>query len=122
MAKKTVDQMADQMDISKTEAGGLMAKAKSINNMAGYMRGGHIYVVTYGSEDVPVEYGREKLKGRNDKELNIGASKPKMYHSSLSGRKKFLDPRLRDKQKTISDMDKYIKGNDGGNAKNTRVF
>jgi|TARA_R110001599_G_scaffold250687_1_gene450521 hypothetical protein len=60
--------------------------------------------------------------GRNDKELNIGASKPKMYHSSLSGRKKFLDPRLRDKQKTISDMDKYIKGNDGGNAKNTRVF
>ena len=63
MAKKTVDQMADQMDISKKEAGGLMAKAKSINNMAGYMRGGHIYVVTYGSEDVPVEYGREKLKG-----------------------------------------------------------
>jgi hypothetical protein len=63
--------------------------------------------------------------GRNDKELNIGASKPKqrkMYHSSLSGRKKFFDPRLRDEQKTISDMDKYIKHNDGGNAKNTRVF
>jgi hypothetical protein len=27
------------------------------------MHGGHVFVVTYGSEDVPVEYGREKLKG-----------------------------------------------------------
>ena len=60
--------------------------------------------------------------GRNDKELNIGASKPKMYHSSLSGRKKFFDPRRRAEQKTISDTDKHIKHNDGGNAKNTRVF
>ena len=63
MAKKTVDQMADQMDISKEEAGGLMVKARRLNNMARYMRGGHVYDVTYGSEDVPIEYGREKLKG-----------------------------------------------------------
>ena len=74
--------------------------------------------------------------GRNDKELNIGASKPKqrkMYHSPLSGRKEFFDPqgwtkyvqaleRRTQRLKSTSDMDKYIKGNDGGNAKNTRVF
>jgi len=63
MPKKIVDQMSDQMDISKKEAGGLMARAKKINNWASYMHGGHVYNVTYGSEDVPVEYGREKLKG-----------------------------------------------------------
>tara|TARA_R110000765_G_scaffold77786_2_gene152911 strand:- start:144 stop:416 length:273 start_codon:yes stop_codon:yes gene_type:complete len=63
MVKKIVDQMSDQMDISKQEARGLMAKAKKVNDMARYMHGGHVYNVTYGSEDVPVEYGREKLKG-----------------------------------------------------------
>jgi|TARA_R110000787_G_scaffold28577_3_gene77933 hypothetical protein len=63
MGKKMVDQMADQMDISKKEAGGLMDRAKMVNDRSRYMHGGHVFVVTYGSEDVPVEYGREKLKG-----------------------------------------------------------
>ena len=66
--KKTmIDQMSDQMNISEKEARGLMAKAKKMNNMAGYMEGGHVYTVTYGSLDVPIEWGREKLKGDTEK-------------------------------------------------------
>ncbi len=63
MARKMVDQMADQMDISKQEAGDLMAKAKKVNDVAGYMEGGHVYDVTHGSGDVPIEWGRKKLEG-----------------------------------------------------------
>ena len=58
-----VNQMSEQMDISKKEAGGLMDRAKRVNDVAGYMEGGHVYDVTHGSEDVPIEWGREKLKG-----------------------------------------------------------
>jgi len=57
-----ITQMADQMDIPKQEARGLMAKAKKKNDAAGYMKGGHVYVVTFGSEDVPVEWGRKELE------------------------------------------------------------
>jgi|TARA_R100001086_G_scaffold161323_1_gene86880 hypothetical protein len=63
MAKKTVDQMADQMDISEKEAGGLMVRARRLNNMARYMRGGHVCAIIYGGSDAPVEWGREELKG-----------------------------------------------------------
>ena len=58
-----VNQMSEQMDIPKQEARSLMAKAKKKNDVAGYMEGGHVYDVTHGSEDVPIEWGREKLKG-----------------------------------------------------------
>jgi|TARA_R110002020_G_scaffold157609_4_gene340479 hypothetical protein len=42
MARKKglIGQMADQMNISTKEAGGLMSKAKKINNMEGYQGGG----------------------------------------------------------------------------------
>ena len=58
-----ITQMSDQMDIPKQEARSLMAKAKKKNDVAGYMEGGHVYDITHGSEDVPIEWGREKLKG-----------------------------------------------------------
>ena len=57
-----IGQMSDQMDISTKEAGGLMKKAKKMNKEMGYMKGGHVYDVTHGSEDVPIEWGRKKLK------------------------------------------------------------
>ncbi len=57
-----ITQMSDQMDIPKQEARSLMAKAKKKNDVAGYMEGGHVYVVTFGSEDVPVEWGRKELE------------------------------------------------------------
>jgi hypothetical protein len=63
MARKMVDQMSDQMDISEKEAGGLMVKARRLNNMARYMHGGHVCAIIYGGSDVPIEWGREKLRG-----------------------------------------------------------
>ena len=57
-----ITQMADQMDISKQKASGLMGMAKRKNDAAGYMKGGHVYVVTFGSEDVPVESGRKEIE------------------------------------------------------------
>ena len=56
------NQMADQMDISKQKASGLMNMAKRKNDAAGYMKGGHVYVVAFGSEDVPVESGRKEIE------------------------------------------------------------
>ena len=67
MARKSmIGQMSKQMNIPRKEAGGLMAKAKKMNDAGGYKDGGHViaisvYNVTKGSEDVPVEWGRKKL-------------------------------------------------------------
>ena len=87
-----VNQMSDQMDVPKQEARNQMAKAKKKNDAEGYQmggmladpmrrlpgtgsfertltprmgyfEGGSVYDVTHGSEDVPIEWGREKLKG-----------------------------------------------------------
>ena len=57
-----ITQMADQMDISKQKASGLMNMAKRKNDAAGYMKGGHVYVVAFGGEDVPVESGRKEIE------------------------------------------------------------
>ena len=40
MKRNLASQMADQMDISKKEAGGLMAKAKKANDLEGFQTGG----------------------------------------------------------------------------------
>ncbi len=55
MARKMVDQMSDQMGISRKEAGNLMAKAKKINDVEGYKDGGS------------VEWGRKKLDRKTEK-------------------------------------------------------
>jgi len=79
-----IGQMSKQMDIPRKEAGGLMAKAKKMNESArtisdadrtragGFKDGGHViaisvYNVTKGSEDVPVEWGRKKLDRGTEK-------------------------------------------------------
>ena len=73
MARKSmIGQMSKQMNIPRKEAGGLMAKAKKMNDAGGYKDGGHViaisvYNVTKGSEDVPVEWGRKKLDRGTEK-------------------------------------------------------
>ena len=97
MARKSmIGQMSKQMNIPRKEAGGLMAKAKKMNESArtisdadraradrerraisraqagGFKEGGHVvaisvYNVTKGSEDVPVEWGRKKLDRGTEK-------------------------------------------------------
>jgi hypothetical protein len=73
MARKSmIGQMSKQMDIPRKEAGGLMAKAKKMNDASGYKKGGHViaisvYNITHGSEDVPVEWGRKKLDRGTEK-------------------------------------------------------
>ena len=86
-----IGQMSKQMDIPRKEAGGLMAKAKKMNDAGGYKDGGHViaisvYNVTKGSEDVPgpnlrgqampmvrlwqnnnMEWGRKKLDRDTEK-------------------------------------------------------
>ena len=50
MAKsRMIDQMSDQMDMSRKEAGGLMNKASMMNDMAGYKKGGSVMVISIGS-------------------------------------------------------------------------
>lgn len=44
-----IDQMSDQMDMSRKEAGGLMNKASMMNDMAGYKKGGSVMVISIGS-------------------------------------------------------------------------
>jgi len=48
MAGKMVGQMADQMDMSRKEAGGLMDKASMMNDTAGFKKGGSVMVISIG--------------------------------------------------------------------------
>ena len=73
MKRNLASQMAAQMDISKKEAGGLMAKAKKANDLEGFQTGG-LHPGTGGFE--PKRYFGAGYLKRNDGGI---AKKTKVY-------------------------------------------
>jgi hypothetical protein len=84
MGARTVNQMSRQMGISKKEAGGLMKKAKKVNDGYGMNLGGIMDDSFQGMQSMRTPgmggYGMNRGHGGTVMVVSIGRMSPRPYH------------------------------------------